>query len=93
MKKLLLATAIAALSVSAAQAAPTIYGKAFVTMDYVNTDNGNEDAVKYIVSFGFIVIVFFTISSTYSILRPSSISALTTDSNRSCTPLRLILDS
>ena len=44
MKKLLLATAIAALSVSAANAAPTIYGKAFVTMDYVNTDNGNEDS-------------------------------------------------
>ena len=44
MKKLLLATAIAALSVSAAQAAPTIYGKAFVTMDYVNTDDGNEDS-------------------------------------------------
>jgi len=44
MKKLLLATAIAALSVSAAQAAPTVYGKAFVTMDYVNTDNGNEDS-------------------------------------------------
>src|SRR5690606_15464653 len=44
MKKLLLATAIAALSLSAAQAAPTIYGKAFVTMDYVNVDNGNEDS-------------------------------------------------
>ena len=44
MKKLLLATAIAALSVSAANAAPTVYGKAFVTMDYVNTDNGNEDS-------------------------------------------------
>jgi len=44
MKKLLLATAIAALSVSAAQAAPTIYGKAFVTMDYVNVDDGNEDS-------------------------------------------------
>ncbi len=39
MKKLLLATAIAALSVSAANAAPTVYGKAFVTMDYVNVDN------------------------------------------------------
>ena len=39
MKKLLLATAIAALSVSAANAAPTIYGKAFVGMDYVNVDN------------------------------------------------------
>ncbi|MBP2280315.1 putative porin [Psychrobacter sp. PL19] len=38
MKKLLLATAIAALSVSAANAAPTVYGKAFVGMDYVNTE-------------------------------------------------------
>lgn len=39
MKKLLLATAIAALSVSAANAAPTIYGKAFVGMDYVSIDD------------------------------------------------------
>lgn len=55
MKKLLLATAIAALSVSAAQAAPTIYGKAFVGMDYVNTEidgsvggllNEDEDSVE-----------------------------------------------
>ncbi len=38
MKKLLLATAVAALSVSAANAAPTVYGKAFVGMDYVNTE-------------------------------------------------------
>ncbi|WP_350656691.1 porin [Psychrobacter sp. S1-30-MNA-CIBAN-0213] len=38
MKKLLLATAVAALSVSAAQAAPTVYGKAFVTADYVNAE-------------------------------------------------------
>ena len=38
MKKLLLATAIAALSVSAANAAPTIYGKAFVAADYVNAE-------------------------------------------------------
>ncbi|MDE0844013.1 MAG: porin, partial [Psychrobacter pacificensis] len=38
MKKLLLATAIAALSVSAAQAAPTVYGKVFVTTDYVNAE-------------------------------------------------------
>ena len=38
MKKLLLATAVAALSVSAANAAPTIYGKAFVTADYVNAE-------------------------------------------------------
>ncbi|MGP4951434.1 porin, partial [Psychrobacter sp. T6-1] len=35
MKKLLLATAVAALSVSAAQAAPTVYGKIFITTDYV----------------------------------------------------------
>ena len=45
MKKLLLATAVAALSVSAANAAPTVYGKAFLTVDYVDgnvkvTDNG-----------------------------------------------------
>ncbi|GAA0798889.1 porin [Psychrobacter piscatorii] len=38
MKKLLLATAVAALSVSAANAAPTIYGKAFLSADYVNAD-------------------------------------------------------
>ena len=38
MKKLLLATAVAALSVSAANAAPQIYGKAFVTADYVNAE-------------------------------------------------------
>ena len=38
MKKLLLATAVAALSVSAAQAAPTVYGKVFVTTDYVNAE-------------------------------------------------------
>ncbi|MCG3841731.1 porin [Psychrobacter sp. Ps1] len=50
MKKLLLATAIAALSVSAANAAPTVYGKAFVGVDYVNLDNElsntDEDAVQ-----------------------------------------------
>ncbi|WP_201605071.1 porin [Psychrobacter sp. JCM 18903] len=53
MKKLLLATAVAALSVSAANAAPTIYGKAFVAADYINaefdTDTGNmydEDNVE-----------------------------------------------
>jgi predicted porin len=38
MKKLLLATAIAALSVSAAQAAPTIYGKIMMTADYVDSE-------------------------------------------------------
>ncbi len=53
MKKLLLATAIAALSVSAANAAPTVYGKAFLAMDYVNAEldgpTGNmydEDTVE-----------------------------------------------
>lgn len=38
MKKLLLASAIAALSVSTAQAAPNFYGKAFVTADYVDAE-------------------------------------------------------
>lgn len=37
MKKLLLASAVAALSVSAAHAAPTVYGKAFLTVDASNT--------------------------------------------------------
>ena len=48
MKKLLLATAIAALSVSAANAAPTLYGKAFVTADYVNAefDGQNMDGTR-----------------------------------------------
>lgn len=38
MKKLLLASAVAALSVSAAQAAPTVYGKAFLTLDIIDGD-------------------------------------------------------
>lgn len=54
MKKLLLATAIAALSVSAANAAPTVYGKAFLAADYVNADfdapapgeDFNEDTIE-----------------------------------------------
>nr|WP_299040405.1 porin [uncultured Psychrobacter sp.] len=51
MKKLLLATAVAALSVSAANAAPTVYGKAFVGMDYVNVDDNigtdtDDDSVQ-----------------------------------------------
>lgn len=33
MKKLVLATAVAALSITAAQAAPTVYGKVFLTVD------------------------------------------------------------
>ena len=36
MKKLLLATAVAALSISAAHAAPTVYGKILLTTDYVD---------------------------------------------------------
>lgn len=40
MKKLLLASAVAALSLSAANAAPTVYGKAFLTADYA--DIGDE---------------------------------------------------
>ncbi len=38
MKKLVLATAVAALSVTAAQAAPTVYGKAFLTLDLKDGD-------------------------------------------------------
>lgn len=38
MKKLVLATAVAALSITAAQAAPTVYGKAFLTVDYKDGD-------------------------------------------------------
>lgn len=38
MKKLLLATAVAALSVSAANAAPTVYGKIFLSVDAVDSD-------------------------------------------------------
>ena len=44
MKKLLLATAIAALSVSAANAAPTVYGKAFLTLDMIT---GDTDVTYY----------------------------------------------
>ena len=55
MKKLLLASAIAALSVSAANAAPTVYGKIFLTADYADeefdpsvagADDYNEDGVQ-----------------------------------------------
>lgn len=42
MKKLFLATAVAALSVSAAQAAPTVYGKAAVYLDYSDTDDSSK---------------------------------------------------
>ena len=46
MKKLLLATAVAALSVSAANAAPQVYGKAFLTVDYQDMDYAQEDLVQ-----------------------------------------------
>ncbi|WP_296405870.1 porin [Psychrobacter sp.] len=46
MKKLLLASAIAALSVSAANAAPTVYGKAFLTLDYQD-DSTDTDVTVY----------------------------------------------
>lgn len=46
MKKLLLATAVAALSVSAANAAPTLYGKGFLTLD-VNTGDNDTTTTTY----------------------------------------------
>ncbi len=46
MKKLLLATAVAALSVSAANAAPTVYGKAFLTVDYQHDKIDGEDSTN-----------------------------------------------
>ncbi|MGP5407845.1 porin [Psychrobacter celer] len=46
MKKLLLATAVAALSVSAANAAPTVYGKGFLTLD-VNTGDNDTTTTTY----------------------------------------------
>ena len=49
MKKLLLATAVAALSVSAANAAPTVYGKILLTTDYVDGNvTVKEDGNKLI---------------------------------------------
>ena len=50
MKKLLLATAIAALSVSAAQAAPTVYGKIFMTADYVDSELDFADAEENLIA-------------------------------------------
>ena len=46
MKKLLLATAVAALSISAAQAAPTVYGKAFLTLDYSDFDDKSDTTLN-----------------------------------------------
>ncbi len=47
MKKLLLATAIAGLSVSA-QAAPTVYGKVFLTVDAGNVETTYNSAIKQV---------------------------------------------
>lgn len=44
MKKLLLASAVAALSITAAQAAPTVYGKVFLTLDVKDGDNHSTNA-------------------------------------------------
>lgn len=44
MKKLLLASAVAALSVTAAQAAPQVYGKIFLTADYQKGSNESVSA-------------------------------------------------
>nr|WP_309595203.1 porin [Moraxella osloensis] len=38
MKKIAIASAIALASITAAHAAPTVYGKVFLTLDYVSTD-------------------------------------------------------
>ena len=48
MKKLLLATAVAALSVSAAHAAPTVYGKAFLTADYQDYSKGDFTGIAVV---------------------------------------------
>lgn len=53
MKKLLLATAIAALSVSAAHAAPTVYGKALVTVDYSDFDDESSTQLNSTGRIGF----------------------------------------
>lgn len=45
MKKLVLATAIAALSVTAAQAAPTVYGKAFLSLDTETSKKEGQERV------------------------------------------------
>lgn len=45
MKKLLLATAVAALSLSSVQAAPTLYGKLNISLDQVSNKDFTEDKV------------------------------------------------
>ena len=51
MKKIAIASAIALASITAAHAAPTVYGKAFLTLDYMSTDyeasnKSDEDTFK-----------------------------------------------
>lgn len=46
MKKLLLAAAVAALSTVAAQAAPTVYGKAFLTVDLAQGDAAQTERAQ-----------------------------------------------
>lgn len=53
MKKLLLAPAVAALSVSAAHAAPTVYGKALVTVDYSDFDDESSTQLNSTGRIGF----------------------------------------
>lgn len=43
MKKIALVSAIAIASISSAQAAPKVYGKIFLSTDYVSTDYDNKD--------------------------------------------------
>lgn len=43
MKKLLLASAVAALSITAAQAAPTVYGKVFLSLDIQDGNNAAKN--------------------------------------------------
>lgn len=45
MKKLVLATAVAALSITAAQAAPTVYGKVFLTLDLNDGDTDRSSVI------------------------------------------------
>lgn len=56
MKKIVLASAVAIASISVAQAAPTIYGKAFLTAEYNNTDydvaNKKDESSTKLVSQG-----------------------------------------
>ena len=45
MKKLLLAATVATLTMSAAQAAPTVYGKLNVTVDNIDNNDFKDDSL------------------------------------------------